>query len=222
MNRSLPIAVLAGALFTGQTLACACSLQKVEIAPVAAENGDTYHGTVGGVEVLFHNDVKDHPVTLFPEPPMTVRHLEPAAECVVDDGGVWGRDGVWLSGDGRTLVTTESSGSALDLVFRDTRTCAKVGRLDVAGFQWRVDGKQLVLDGGAGKHRTKRVPVDAACRPASAAAGALYRDAYPKLWCGSLGGQAQSQSDKSVGEVWSRADRDSVAYHEYTTTVCKA
>jgi hypothetical protein len=73
MNRSLPIAVLAGALFTGQTLACACSLNKVEIAPLAAENGDTYHGTVGDVEVLFHNDVKDHPVTLFPEPPMRPR-----------------------------------------------------------------------------------------------------------------------------------------------------
>ncbi len=51
-------------------------------------------------------------------------------------------------------------------------------------------------------------------------AGPLYRDAYPKLWCGSLGGQAQSQGDKSVGEVWNRADRDSVAYYEYTATVC--
>lgn len=172
MNRSFPIAVLAGALFTDHTLACACSLQKVEIAPLAAENGDTYHGTVGDVEVLFHNDVKDHPVTLFPEPPMTLRQLRPAAECMVDDGGVWDREGVWLSGDGRTLVTTESSGSALDLVFRDTRTCAKVGRLDVAGVRWHVDGQQLVLDGAAGKHRARRVPLDAACRPASAAAKA--------------------------------------------------
>ena len=53
-------------------------------------------------------------------------------------------------------------------------------------------------------------------------AGALYRELYPKLWCGSLGGQAQSQGEKSVGEVWNRADRDSVAYYEYTTAVCRA
>ena len=166
MNRTLSIPVLACALFAGQTLACACTLKKVEIAPLAAENGDTYQGTVADVRIVFHNDVKDHPVTLFPEPPMTVQHLQPAAECVVHDGGVWGRDGVWLSGDGRTLVTTESSGSAQDLVFRDTRTCAKVGQLDVAGVQWRVEGKQLVLDGGPAKRRAKRVPLDAACRPA--------------------------------------------------------
>lgn len=88
---------------------------------------------------------------------------------MVQDGGVWGRDGVWLSGDGRTLVTTESSGSAQDLVFRDTRTCTKAGQLDVAGLQWRVEGRQLLLDGGAAKHRTRRVPLDAACRPAGGA-----------------------------------------------------
>jgi hypothetical protein len=165
MNRTLSLPVIACALFAGQTLACACTLNKVEIAPVAAENGDTHHGTVGDVEIVFHNDVKDHPVTLFPEPPMTVRHLQPAGQCAVDDGGVWGRDGVWLSGDGRTLVTTESSGSAQDLVFRDTRTCAKVGQLDVAGAQWRVEGKQLVIDEGGSKRHTKRVLLDTACRP---------------------------------------------------------
>ncbi len=165
MNTTLPIAVLAGALFTGQTLACACTLDKVEIVPMTVENGDTYHGTSGDVEIVFHNDVKDHAVTLFPEPPMTVRHLQPAAECMVDDGGVWGRDGVWLSSDGRTLATTESSGSSQDLVFRDTRTCAKLGELDVAGAQWRVEGRQLVIDGGASKRHARRVPLDAACRP---------------------------------------------------------
>jgi hypothetical protein len=53
-------------------------------------------------------------------------------------------------------------------------------------------------------------------------AGALYRDAYPKMWCGSPGGQAKSQGDKSVGEVWNRAGRDSVEYGEYTTTICRA
>lgn len=168
MNRILPVAALFGALVASQTLACACTLQKVEITPLAAENGDTYHGTVGDVEVLFHNDVADHPVTLFPEPPMTVRHLQPASQCVVDDGGVWGRDGVWLVDDGRTLVTTESSGSSQDLVFRDTRSCAKVATLDVAGVQWRVAGRTLLLR-ASGAKADRRVPLTAACRPAVAA-----------------------------------------------------
>jgi hypothetical protein len=168
MNRTLVAAALAGALAAGQTLACACTLQKIEITPAVAENGDTYHGMAGDVEVLFHNDVKDRPVTLFPEPPMTVRHLRSAGQCVVDDGGVWGRDGVWLSADGRTLATTESSGSSQDLVFRDTGTCAKVATLDVAGMQWRVAGRALLLRADGAKAE-RRVPLDAACRPATPA-----------------------------------------------------
>lgn len=51
--------------------------------------------------------------------------------------------------------------------------------------------------------------------------GALYRGQYPMLWCGSLGGQAKSQGDKSEGEVWSRADRDNVQYYEFNTAVCR-
>jgi len=168
MNRTFPVAALVGALAASQTLACACTLQKVEIMPVTAENGDTYHGTAGDVEVLFHNDVKDHPVTLFPEPPLTVRHLQPASQCVVDDGGVWGRDGVWLVDGGRTLLTTESSGSSQDLVFRDTRSCARLASLDVAGMQWRIEGRTLLLR-PAGAKADRRVPLTAACRPAAAA-----------------------------------------------------
>jgi len=142
--------------------------QKIGITPMVAENGDTYHGMAGDVEVLFHNDVKDRPVTLFPEPPMTVRQIRSAGQCVVDDGGVRGRDGVWLSADGRTLATSESSGSSQDLVFRDTRTCAKVATIDVAGMQWRVAGRALLLRADGAK-ADRRVPLDAACRPATPA-----------------------------------------------------
>jgi hypothetical protein len=166
MKRTLLAVTFAASLAAGQTLACACTFQHLAIAPVTTENGETYHGAAGGVEVLFHNDVKDHAVTQFPEPPMTLRRSKPAAECVVDDGGVWGRDGVWISGDGRTLVTIEASGSSEDLVFRDTRTCAKVGTVDVAGMQWRAKGPALLLHARVGQGADRRVPLDAACRPA--------------------------------------------------------
>lgn len=96
---------------------------------------------------------------------MTLRQSQPVGECVVHDGGVWGRDDVWLSADGRTLVTTEASGSAADLVFRDTRSCAKVATLDMAGLQWRVHGQALVLHAGTGRGTDRRIPLDAACRP---------------------------------------------------------
>jgi hypothetical protein len=167
MNRTLPIAALVATLAARPAVASSCALQQVEIAPVTAENGDTYRGSAGDVEVLFHNDVTDHPVTRFPEPPLTVRHLRPAGECRVEDGGVWRRDGVWLVDDGRTLLTTESSGSSLDLVFRDTRSCAKVASLDVAGVSWRIEGHALLLRRADAK-ADRRVPLTAACRPAVA------------------------------------------------------
>lgn len=50
--------------------------------------------------------------------------------------------------------------------------------------------------------------------------GELYRQKYPMMWCGSIG-HAQSEGDKSVGEVWNRADRDSVQYYTFTTFACK-
>lgn len=66
MNRTFSIAALAAALAASQAAAGACTLEKIEISPVSAENGDTYHGSAGDVEVQFHNDVTDHPVTQFP------------------------------------------------------------------------------------------------------------------------------------------------------------
>ena len=50
--------------------------------------------------------------------------------------------------------------------------------------------------------------------------GGLYRGIYPKCWCGSIG-SAQSQGTKSVGEIWNKKDRDSVAYYMCVTLVCK-
>ena len=51
-------------------------------------------------------------------------------------------------------------------------------------------------------------------------AGELYRHKYPMMWGGSIG-NAQSEDDKSVGEVWNRADRDSVQYYTFSTFACK-
>jgi len=160
-------ALLALVLAAPPAAAAHCRLDKVAIDPLDGPHGDRWRGAHAGVDVLFHNDVADHPVTVFPEPPMTVRVAAGAHECRVDDGGVWARDGVWLSADGRTLVTSESSGSALDLVFRDTGTCAKVGTVDVSGLQWRIQGAALVLRRTSGKGADRRVRLDATCRPGS-------------------------------------------------------
>ena len=168
MTRLPLISVTLAALVAGPAIACACALQKIEIKPLAAENGETYVGQSHDVEARFHNDVQGRAVTVFPEPPVTLRHLQSDGTCTIDDGGVWGRDGVWVSADGNTLVTTESSGSYEGLVFHDTHSCAKVGEIDVSGARWHVDGASVVLDHAVAPHGTKRGRLDVACRPAGA------------------------------------------------------
>jgi hypothetical protein len=49
--------------------------------------------------------------------------------------------------------------------------------------------------------------------------GALYRSKYPLCRCGSTS-TAQSQGNKSIGEVWNRTDRDNVQYYCYSSAVC--
>jgi len=48
--------------------------------------------------------------------------------------------------------------------------------------------------------------------------GTMYHNKYPKCWSGSTGG-AQSNGNKSVGEVWNRTDRDNVHYYCYTVRI---
>ncbi len=143
--------------------AAGCRLDSLVIAPLDGPHGERWRGTRAGIEVLFHNDVQDHPVTLFPEPPVTVRRAGAAGECRIDEGGVWARDGVWLSADGRTLVTAESSGSALDLVFHDTATCARLDAVGIAGASWHVRDGRLALRRPEGR---TSIELDASCRPA--------------------------------------------------------
>ena len=167
----LPLICFAlAATLAGQTLACACTLTKVEIRPLTVENGETYVGQSGDVELKFHNDVQGRAVTVFPEPPLAIHHAQPASDCSIDDGGVWGRDGVWLTPDGNTLVTTESSGAYQGLVFHDTRSCAKVGEVDVSGSSWNVEGRSIILKQAAAPHAKKTLRLDASCRPPAASA----------------------------------------------------
>ena len=48
--------------------------------------------------------------------------------------------------------------------------------------------------------------------------GELYREKYPRCWCGSTGA-AQSKGDLSIGEIFAASDRDKVRYFMYPSKV---
>ena len=153
-------------MLMGQAPGKACELAHITIQPETAENGEMYSGQLQGVRVSFHNYRTTGAVTVFPEPPLVVTNLKDGRHCEAD-GGVWARDGVYVSTNGKMLVTAEFSGSYEGLVFRDARTCAKLHELDVSDAQWSIQGSRITWQSASGSKKT--VSLDAKCRPHPAA-----------------------------------------------------
>ena len=145
------------------------------IEPAAAEPTDTYVGKTASLELRFHNDKTSGAVEVFPEPPLVVKHLPTQRECRIDDGGIWVRQHVYASTQGQVLVTHEYSGSNDQLVFYDTRTCAKLASIDVSNKTWAVDGGAVLLTTPNAARKPLRVGLDAACLPVKSASPRVRR-----------------------------------------------
>jgi hypothetical protein len=167
MDRRI-VMMLAGTLMLmgQQPSSKACELAHITIQPEKAENGEMYSGQSNGVRVSFHNYRTTGAVTAFPEPPMVITTLKSGAHCDVD-GGIWSRNGVYVSSDGKVLVTDEYSGSYDGLVFRDVNTCKKINELDVSEAHWSIQGSQVAWQTASGSKKT--VSLDAQCKPQSSA-----------------------------------------------------
>ncbi|PTT87820.1 hypothetical protein DBR42_10885, partial [Pelomonas sp. HMWF004] len=140
-------------------------LQPVAIEPAATEPTDNYIGRTSMLEIRFHNNKTSGPVDAFPEPPLTVKRLDTQTECTIQDGGIWVRRHVWASRTGGTLVTHEYSGSNDELVFYDTRNCARTAVIDVSDARWAIEGGVVTKSPAQAGKRPSRVGLDAACLP---------------------------------------------------------
>lgn len=128
-----------------------CRFTPVVLQPEAPRR---FAGQAAGVELRLTSERDGAEVESFPDSPL---HIRSAVRSCETEGGVWQRRGFFVAADGRTLAALESSGSNDTLVFIDTPSCRRVGRIDVSGSHWRfVDGAVLA----ARPHR-----LDAACRP---------------------------------------------------------
>lgn len=153
----------------------ACTLQPVPIEPAGSEPADIYIGRTAALELRFHNDKTSGPVDVFPEPPLTMKRLDTQTECVAHDGGIWVRRHVYASTDGGTLVTHEYSGSNEELVFYDTRNCARKATLDVSDSRWAIEGNTVLKWQAKADKRPSRIRLDRACLPIKAAVTSARR-----------------------------------------------
>lgn len=125
----------------GDGIAAGCAFERVAIEARDPPSRAFYAGHGREVELLFSNLRDDGPVEVFPEPPLRVAMPRRHSSCDID-GGIWVRAHIYLSGDERTLLTREYSGSNEQLMFYATGDCRKLAEIDVtdARFSLEPDG----------------------------------------------------------------------------------
>ncbi|WP_370569127.1 hypothetical protein [Limnobacter humi] len=145
--------------------AAQCTLTPVAIQPVGAEPAEQYVGSAQGVEFRFHNDKRELPVSVFPEPPLEVVHSSTRQACEIKQGGVWVREHVYVNRDASVLVTHEYSGSNDALNFYNTQTCQRVASLDVSGARWAIQPGAIVVRRLTGNWAVRHLKLNSACLP---------------------------------------------------------
>lgn len=102
-----------------------------------------YYGGHEAVTVRIENPQPGSPADVLAEPPARVTYGG-GTTCEIG-GGNWKRDSFWSYDAGRALAVAEFSGSNDWLTFYDSRTCAKLGDIDVSGRRWRFEDGAVVL-----------------------------------------------------------------------------
>lgn len=126
--------------------ACAgarCRLERVPVVEAPGDPSGEYLAKRGSIEIVFRDFGSQHPVEVFPEPPLIVRDLGTGRECRIEEGGIWVRDAVFLSADGSTLVVKEYSGSNDWLAFYGTADCGKKAEIDLSAARWEIAGDRV-------------------------------------------------------------------------------
>jgi hypothetical protein len=127
-----------------QAAESSCDLQKISVVSTDPARNEVYVARAAGVEVQFRNENAPAPAEVFPDPRVTVRDLESARSCdIQDNGGIWSGRSVYLDTRARVLVLNAYSGSSDALIFYDPTTCQKLAELDVSGKRWEILGDRV-------------------------------------------------------------------------------
>ncbi|MEP6882468.1 MAG: hypothetical protein ABI866_10775 [Dokdonella sp.] len=162
------IASIASALAISIAHASDCQLVPIVVSPASPEPAESFVGQAGFIELQFQNDISVVAPDAFPESPLVVKNHQSNTTCSIE-GGIWVRHFVFASGDSRILATKEYSGSNESLFFYDTKTCKRVGEIDLSEYDVKISESGTVevaskaVDSRG--HRLTGYQLDAACTP---------------------------------------------------------
>ncbi|MEQ1621763.1 MAG: hypothetical protein ABL919_10175 [Methylococcales bacterium] len=158
--------VLFAMLSTSTVKAGCCTLTNVPINPMSPDRTDIYIGQSNMVELQFRNDKVTGTVEVFPEPPLTINNRKSNTSCAIE-GGVWARNGVFISNDDSVVVVHEFSGSNDSLNFYNTQTCKKLNEIDISNSTWNIKESEISVAKQGNKQANKPTiyQLDAFCKP---------------------------------------------------------
>lgn len=122
----------------------ACTFINLPIDPISSEKYDIYLGSTEIIEVRFNNEKREGIIEIFPESPLTVTNRKLNNICLIE-GGIWVRKDVYVSDDNLVILTHEYSGSTDMLNFYDTRSCKKIGHIDVSNAAWKLEKSNILV-----------------------------------------------------------------------------
>jgi hypothetical protein len=148
-----------------------CQFVPVTVSPASPEPADSFVGHAGSIELHFINDLTVLAPNAFPESPLVVRNHQSNTTCSIE-GGIGVRNFIFASSDNRILATKEYSGSNESVFFYDTKTCKRVGEIDLSEYDVKtsesgaLEVASKTVDGT--NHKVTRYHLDASCTPRKA------------------------------------------------------
>lgn len=122
----------------------ACTFTHLPIDPISAEKIDTFRGSSEIIDVSFSNEKTEGKVEVFPDSPLMITNKKTYHICRID-GGVWVRKDVYVSDDNLVVLAHEFSGSNDFLNFYNTRSCKKIGQIDISNSKWNLEKSNIVV-----------------------------------------------------------------------------
>ncbi len=162
------IASIFAALAISAAHASDCQFVPITVFPASPEPAESFVGQAGFVEVKFANDISVVAPDAFPESPLVVKNHQSNTTCSIE-GGVWARRFIFASSDNRILATKEYSGSNESLFFYDTKTCKRVGEIDLSEYDVKTSQSgafevaSKAVDSRS--HKWTRYHLDPSCTP---------------------------------------------------------
>lgn len=116
----------------------ACTFINLPINPISPEKTDIFLGKSEIIDIKFNNEKTEGYIEVFPDSQLIVTNRKTNSTCSID-GGVWVRKDIYVSDDNMVVMAHEFSGSSDFLSFYGTRSCKKIGEIDISNSMWRVE-----------------------------------------------------------------------------------